>query len=218
MGCVRSAQDVLEEFLACEQSWDKVRVPNQKTIDGLLNKSFSSLQEEILALEKQRPDCKQLLDRYEEHFSMYVCEVQNRLTTLKGLLDQFNFLLFKKEKIASLNETIDKLVRTREEYCDSLAPTSLEYTSRVLWKLLDLKYSIDSINPELIVELEVAKEELDKSHLILEQLLEPTHEWLTLSNENKKRCTKCSKEIYLPEKKEPPTIYDEQTKEYPHYW
>jgi len=101
---------------------------------------------------------------------------------------------------------------------DSLAPTSVEYTSRVLWKLLDLKYSIDSANPKLLVELERTREELDKSHSILEQLLEPTHEWLTLSDENKRLCVKCSKETYLPEKEEPRTVYDEENKEYPHYW
>ena len=106
----------------------------------------------------------------------------------------------------------------RREKWDSLTTQSIEYISKVLWNLVSLEHDVDNINPKLLIDLERIKNRLDKNRLTLEELLEPTHEWVILNSEKKKRCTICSIEISLEEVKKQHTIYDETSKDYPHYW
>lgn len=209
-------QKLLEYFLGCEQRWDKVTVPDQLMITKLKSLS-SSLYYDSLSIEKQRPYCKDLLEKYNERFLKFSRDVQNKLTMVIETQRQFDFLLFKQEKINNLNETIHRLKGHRNENLNAFTPSSLEFTKRVLFKLSDLQHSVEKANARLMLELERAKEELYHGGTILKELLEPTHEWLIISDENKKKCSNCQVEVQL-EKKLQPTIYEQEPKEYPHYW
>jgi hypothetical protein len=217
---LRSAQDVFDEFYACELVWAKVRVPTENDFEEVLNSSVD-LEKETLILKNRRPNCRDFLgknEKYEDEFSEYHSEVRNKLQVNDHALHQLDALLFTKEKIEYLRETIDTLTKMRRKKWDLLTIQSIEYTTKVLLTLVSLKHNVDNVNPKLLIELERVKKGLDKNHSTLIELLEPTHEWLILNSEKKKRCTICSKEISLEEIKKQHTIYDEESKDYPHYW
>jgi hypothetical protein len=217
---IRNAQDILEEFLACEQKWDKARVPTQNELKVLLkNNSLVQLNNEVQLLKNTQPNCEDLKRNYEVEFSKYQQQVNHAIRVTNLSLHQFDHLLVKSEQIDNLKKTIDKLIKMRNQELNHLTTKSIEYTSRVLSKLGSLKQDVDNANSKLLIELERIKNELDRNQLTLRELLESTHEWVTSISENKKRCSKCLELIDLGVDKEPhTTVYEEESKDYPHYW
>ena len=216
---LRGAQDVFDEFYACELKWANVRVPNENEFKDLLNNKFSvDLEKETRILKNKQPKCRDLLEKYEDEFSKYQHDVHNELWINDCALNQLDALLFAREKIENLRKTIVALRDLRSQNWRLLTDQSIDYTTKVLRKLFSLKRDVDHVNPELLTDLERVRKGLDKNHSTLKELLEPTHEWLILSSEKKKRCTKCSEEISLEDTKKQHTVYDEESKDYPHYW
>jgi hypothetical protein len=195
---IRSAQDVFDEFNACELDWAKVRVPNENELKNLLNNSVD-LKKETQILKNRQPSCRDLLGEYDNKFSEYKANVENALRRNGDALHQLDALLFAKEKIENLRNTIDTLRDLRREKWHLLTTQSIEYTTRVLWNLVCLKREVENVNCELLAGLERVREELDRNYSILNELLKPAHEWIILDTEKKKRCIKCSKEIALEE-------------------
>ncbi len=214
---IRSAQDIFEEFYACELVWSKVRVPNENELKNLLNRA-TNVKTETQILKSKRPNCKDLLENYEDEFSKYRVDIKVRLQINDQVLHQLAVLLFAREKIENLQRTIIALEDLRKKNWDLLTTPSIEYTDRVLSHLATLKHDVARVNPNLLTGLERVRGVLENNHSMLEELLEPTHEWSSAGIGNKKRCTKCSEEISLEGPKKPQTIYDEDEKDYPHYW
>jgi hypothetical protein len=194
----RSAQDVFDEFYACELDWARVRVPNENEFRNLLNTSVD-LGKETQTLKNTQPICRDFLGEYDNKFSEYKATIENALQRNGDALHQLDGFLFAKERIENLRNTIDTLRDLRREKWHLLTTQSIEYTTRVLWNLVCLKREVENVNWELLAGLERVREELDKSYSILNELFKPTHEWIILDSEKKKRCTKCSKEIALGE-------------------
>ena len=170
-----------------------------------------------MALEQQQPNCKLTPINYGEQHSNFLPKVQKTVTMARDCRRLCEGLLYKKEKIDRLYQTLQKLTTTRSIYQSSFAESSLNFTKRVLLLLTSLKQDAEK-NHNCLDEIQKAEMDLKVAEAKLDKLIEQTHEWQIIADENKRRCTKCLAEEYLEEKKSQPTIYDEESKDYSSYW
>lgn len=207
----RELYSIFEKFYVIELEWKEIRVLNETEFKKLQN-NLASLEKEIVLIKNRQPSCAELLERYDSEYSKYSAEVERILDLNNQERYQVRRCLFSEEKIEALRKTIDSLVEIRNRNWELLDNRTIEYSSRILWHLISLRNDVDKSKSDIFQTLEKLRETLEKNNSILHELLSPTHDWITLEQQNKKRCVKCSKEIEL-EQIEQPTYSSEDIDE-----
>jgi len=165
-----------------------------------LQDNVTSLEKEIMLLKNRQPYCGKLLGLYDEEFSKYSEEVDAILQVNNHERYQLHCCLFSKEKIEALRSTLAVLRKLRNEDFHLLDERTIEYSSRILWNLISLRNEVETDKSRFFQSLEKIGEMLENNNSVLYELLQPAHDWVILELPNRKRCTKCSKEVETEQK------------------
>jgi hypothetical protein len=182
-----------EQFYAWDLEWADIRVVGENEVNKL-KETLSEIERQIEYLKIHQPKCMQLLDSYSMEFSKYSLEIDKIIQKNNHGLFQLNDCLFSKVKIKSMYDALDAIRKLRAENWEIMDPNTIEYATRVMWRLISLKDDVETDRSKLFGSLEKMAETFAANKAILYELLNETHEWVQETPE-RKRCIKCSKEI-----------------------
>jgi hypothetical protein len=189
----KERHSLYEQFYAWDLEWADIHVIGENEVNKL-KETLSEIERQIEYLKIHQPKCIQLLDSYSMEFSKYSLEVDKIIQKSNHGLFQLNNCLFSKVKIKSMYDALETIRKLRAENWDIMDPSTIEYATKVMWRLISLKDDAETDRSGLFDTLEKMAETFAANKAILYELLNETHEWVQETPE-RKRCSKCSKEI-----------------------
>jgi hypothetical protein len=168
--------EVMQEFVAAEQKWEKVGTPDKQKIEDI-KKTMGYLEAEIPRLIVTQPKCWVLKEEYEREFSTYNTQVEEAAAhnrSARKLLDDFSFI---DEKVTNLQRTIGYLKGLRKKKAHLFDTEQQSHAKNILEKLKMLKQRFTQLDERELEKLEQLQQEFENNDVRLNKIIKRTHIW-----------------------------------------
>lgn len=189
----RAQHSIFEEFYSSELEWADIQVMDENEFKRV-NENLCVLEKKIADLKKKQPKCAERLEFYDADFSKYIREVDDVLRINSQERNRLKHYLFSKDRLEALENTLNSLSDLRKNNWNLLDERTIEYSTRILWKLMAINDETKTGKSQFFRSLEKVSEALDINNSALTGLLEPTHLWIS-DSVKEKHCVKCSKKL-----------------------
>jgi DNA repair exonuclease SbcCD ATPase subunit len=182
----RAPKQVFSEFYNCLNEWLEINVLDEKELDEI-KQQFSDLQKEIERLKNVQPKCFVNSRSYEKDYACFCKDIDAIYEMLEDLQLRLLGVIVWPEKIVELQNSIDKLsayVENNSWVYDNA------YFSDTVEKLISIKEEFTPEKVQLASGLLPMQKTLEEYDALLEQLSQPTHNWV-LDESKSKYCDKC---------------------------
>jgi hypothetical protein len=173
----RAGSIAMQEFVAVEEKWKNVRVPDKHNIEDI-KKTASLLHDKVPQLSEGQPKCWVFQDSYDREFAIYRPQVEIAIERNRTALDRVNDFSLAEKHLKDVKNDIaflENWQKTRGKLMDN---EQTSHALNILAHLDTLKQCFGlQFSKEELEELERLRSEFEKNGPILEKLAESTHEW-----------------------------------------